>query len=511
MSPEILAQSSLLWGLIAAQIAMGGFDIIVHHELTERLAWRTNAAQELRLHAARNAIYAVLFGGLAWLRPQGLVAVAVVAFLVIEIVITLWDFVEEDQTRRLPATERVLHTLLAINYGAILAIAVPVMAAWTSEPTGLASVDYGFGSLVLSVASLGCLGFAIRDLSTSRRAARLVEPPAPPLQALEGQCRCVLVTGATGFVGSRLTDALVSGGHEVIALVREPRRAGHLSTPVMLVTDLEQIPADRKVDAVVNLAGEPVAAWPWTRRQRITILKSRIVTARRLRAWAASRPAAMRPSVTIAASAIGFYGERGEESLTEADGPGEGFAAQVCWAVEREAAAGRRLGMRVVSLRIGMVLSIRGGPLGAMVPAFDLGVGGPLGSGRQWTSWIARDDLVRLIAHAIVSPELEGAVNATAPRPVRGNELAAALGSALRRPVLFRVPAWLLRGALGALADEVLLASQRVFPVKAPASGFVFAMPTIEDALRHELQPAVLGVGGQTGAARQAATVGANH
>lgn len=511
MSPETLAQSSLLWGLIAAQIAMGGFDIIVHHELTERLAWRSNAAQELRLHAARNAIYALLFCALAWLRPQGLVAGTVIAFLVAEIAITLWDFVEEDQTRRLPATERVLHTLLAINYGAIMAIAVPVLVDWAGEPTGVVLVDYGIGSLILSVASIGCLGFALRDLSTSRRAARLVEPPAPRLDSLEGKSRCVLVTGATGFVGSRLTEALVAGGHEVIALVRDSRRAGHLPTPVTLVGDPEQIASDRTVDAVVHLAGEPVAAWPWTRRQRFAILKSRIATARQLRAWAASRPADMRPSVIIAASAVGFYGERGEESLTEADGAGEGFAARVCRAVEREAAASRCLGMRVVSLRIGLVLSIRGGPLGAMVPAFDLGLGGPLGSGRQWTSWIARDDLVRLIAHAIASPEIEGAVNATAPKPVRGKELASALGRALRRPVLFRVPAWLLRGGLGALADEVLLASQRVFPVKASASGFVFDRPTIEDALHHELRPAGNGVREGRGATRHAAAAAGNR
>jgi len=481
-----IAQETPLWLLLALQIAMGGFDVIVHHEITERLAWKPNAAQELRLHSARNALYALLFGGLAWLRPTGLLAAALMAVLLIEIVITLWDFVEEDQTRKLPPTERVLHTLMAINYGAICAYTLPLLAAWAFEPTALAWINYGIGSLVLSIAGIGCLGFALRDIYTSRRAARLAERSPPRVDVLFPGRKRVLITGATGFIGARLTASLIASGHEVIALVRSPARAGTLTAPVMLVTSLRQIPADMPVDAVVHLAGEPVANWIWTRRRRYKIARSRLAIARDIEAFIAQRPQSLRPATVVTASAIGFYGDRGEESLSEADGPGKCFAARSCVAVERRATGIRSLGVRTVSLRIGLVLSVWGGPLARMVPPFDLGLGGRMGTGRQWMSWIGRDDLVRLIAHVLACRDLDGAVNATAPSPIRNAEFAMALAKALHRPAIIPVPDALLRYGLGEMGTSLLLSSARVMPVKILASGFTFETPALETLLQAE-------------------------
>jgi uncharacterized protein len=490
MTASNLGQNAPLWTLLAAQIAMGGFDILFHHEITERLAWKPNAAQELRLHSARNALYAVLFGGLAWLQPTGFFAAVLIAILLVEIVITLWDFVEEDQTRRLPATERVLHTLLAINYGAILAIVMPVVGTWAGEPSGLATVSYGAGSLILSIAGLGCLGFALRDIATSRRAQRLVAAPPPQLAGLLTAPKRILVTGATGFVGKRLTAALAASGHEVVALVRSTANSGLLA-PVTLITRLDQVPADLHLDAIVHLAGAPVAAGPWTLRRRLRILRSRLRITRAIHRFIAARPEALRPKVVVAASAIGFYGDRPGECLSEADASGAGFAAGTCRALEHEALKISALGVRVVSLRIGLVLSIWGGALGRMVPAFDLGLGGPIDRGRQWMSWIGLDDLVRLIAHAIACEDLDGAVNATAPNPLRNGEFTNALANALHRWAPVPVPFVAIRLGLGAMGRELLLASQRVMPVKVLATGFVFDTPSIPMLLERDLTSAL--------------------
>jgi uncharacterized protein (TIGR01777 family) len=291
----------------------------------------------------------------------------------------------------------------------------------------------------------------------------------------------VLITGATGFIGSRLAQALSAAGHDVIALTRNPAKAIVLRPPFRLITSLDQLPAATRIDAVVNLAGEPIADGLWTRAKRRRILTSRLrVTRALLRLIGRLQQP---PKVLISGSAIGWYGAWQDEALTEFDGGKNGFLYGVCEAWEQTARRAQRVGVRVVRLRIGLVLGPQGGLLRALHVPFRLGLGGRIGSGAQWMSWIARDDLVRLIAHAIATPELTGPVNATAPEPVRNSDFAQALAGALGRRTRLRYPAALLRLVAGDLAGELMLAGQRVLPAKAEASGFAFRYPTLASAL----------------------------
>ena len=303
----------------------------------------------------------------------------------------------------------------------------------------------------------------------------------------------ILITGATGFIGRRLTEALVAAGHDVTVLVRDPARAATLRPPFRLVTSLDQIKSDAAIDAVVNLAGEPVASSLWTCAKRRRILASRLRITRQVVRLIARLE--RKPAVLVSASAIGWYGLWQDEVLTEFDGGKRSFSHRVCEAWECAARRAQRLGTRVVRLRIGVVLGTEGGALARMLLPFRLGLGGSIGSGKQWISWIERDDLIRLIAYVIATPRLAGPVNATAPQPVTNAQFVAALAQALHRPALLRVPAWLLRLIAGDLARELLIGGQRVIPDKADASGFTFRHATLESALA-----AMLGVSaGQTG------------
>lgn len=473
--------TDLLWTLVGLQVAMGAFDTLYHHELTERLAWRPGATAELRLHGVRNLLYALLFAMLGFTEPKGLLAIGMMAILVIEIVITLADFVEEDRSRALPATERVTHTLLALNYGAILMLLVPTLSSWAGEPAALFLVYYGWWSALAAVSALGVGLFGIRDLFAARRLARLRVPDATRLVEVLPPHQRVLVTGATGLIGSRLAAALVRAGHQVTVLTRDPAKAAKLGTPLTVVRSLAELPDDMPLDAIVNLAGEPIAAKPWTARQRRRILRSRLRVTREVNRLIARLVA--KPKVLVNGSAVGWYGLRDDEALDETAEARPCFSHRLCAAWETEASRAEAYGVRVVRLRIGLVLSSEGGLLARLLLPFEFGLGGPTGHGDQWMSWIERDDLVRLIAHAIAAPGLHGAVNATAPEPVRNRDFAAALGRALRRPAVLPLPAWPLRLALGDFADELLLGGQRVVPGRATHAGFEFRYPGLEHAL----------------------------
>lgn len=473
--------TDVLWTLLALQIAMGAFDTLYHHELTERLAWRPSQKAELRLHGVRNLIYAALFLLIAWTEPKGLLAIAISALLVVEVVITLTDFVEEDRTRRLPATERVTHTLLALNYGAILALLAPSLVQWAGQPTGVATVEHGLWSLMASAAAFGVALFGLRDLAASGRSERLVPPPAVDIgRELPGRRR-ILITGATGFIGRRLVAAVAGAGHEVTALVRNPATAD-LPAPVRIVTDLGQIGRDARIDAVINLAGEPISDGFWTLAKRRRILLSRLKVTREVRRLIARLHT--RPEVLVSGSAIGWYGLRDDRPLDEAGDFRPCFSHRLCHAWEKAAAPVEALGVRVVTLRIGLVLGTEGGMLSRLLTPFEFGLGGPMGAGRQWMSWVALDDCVRMILHAAAEPRVTGSLNVVAPEPVTSRVFAGALGKALGRPAILAAPALPLRLALGDFADELLLGGQRALPSKALATGFRFRHPTLEGALR---------------------------
>jgi uncharacterized protein len=293
----------------------------------------------------------------------------------------------------------------------------------------------------------------------------------------------ITVTGATGLIGRRLVAALRDRGDEVTVLSRSPRNA-HRVLGVDAVgwnPEAESAPADALAgrDGVVHLAGEPIAQ-RWTRASKERIRSSReLGTARLIEGLARSEP---RPRVLVSASAVGYYGARGREQLSEDAPPGSGFLATVCEAWEHAAAAAAELGVRVVSLRTGVLLDRADGALARMLPPFRFGVGGPVAGGDQYVSWIAPDDLVRMYLAALDGPDWRGPVNATAREPVTNREFAHALGRALHRPALLPIPAFALRTLYGEMAS-VVTTGQRALPVRALERRFEFRYPTIDGAL----------------------------
>ena len=472
--------STLLWTLISIQIFMGAFDTLYHHEFTERLAWRPSQSHELKLHAVRNFFYAFIFVILGWFEVYGWLAYGLIFILAIEVVITLMDFVEEDVSRRLPATERINHTLLALNYGAILVLVMPMLLDWAQQNTGFVSTHYGLRSYFALLSALGVAVFGWRDLLASYRSDRLVPAPAAPLVQSLTPRQHILVTGATGFIGKRLCEALSLAGHDVTALVRNTKTMPEMTHPIRIVTDLDQISGDTKYNAMINLAGAPIASGRWTAARKSHFIESRIAMTRGLLNLISRLP--QKPDVLISGSATGWYGLRGDEVLDENDQHTDCFSHELCAAWETEALKAKALGVRTVVLRIGIVLGTQGGALTSMLTPFEFGLGGPMGDGNQWMSWITRDDLVRLIAHCISQCELEGAVNATAPNPVRNAVFTGKLASALYRPAFLRIPAFALRLLLGQFADELLLGGQNVLPKKALDSGFQFQQPDLDTA-----------------------------
>lgn len=296
----------------------------------------------------------------------------------------------------------------------------------------------------------------------------------------------VLVTGSTGTIGRRVVQSLGSAR----VLSRDPIRAAatHRGVDARAWDGRSRIAPEafEGVDAVVHLAGEPVAEGRWTARKKREITDSRVLGTRAL--VDSLRSSRERPAVLVSASAVGYYGDRGDEPLDEASFPGGGFLAEVCKAWEAEALAAAELGIRVVCLRIGVVLDRAGGALPRMVAPFRAGIGGPLGHGKQWVPWIHVDDVVRLIEYAITHDDVAGPLNAVAPTPASNQELARLLGRTLHRPTLLRAPAIALRAALGEAAS-VVLASQRVLPTVAWRGRFRFTFPTLAEALEDLLAP----------------------
>jgi uncharacterized protein (TIGR01777 family) len=294
----------------------------------------------------------------------------------------------------------------------------------------------------------------------------------------------VAITGSSGLVGQALVLFLRASGHEVLRIVRRAPRA---DDELGWDPDRGEIDAMRLegVFAVVHLAGENLAAGPWTDARKLRLRSSRIEATRWLAQTLAART--RRPTVLVSASAVGYYGNRGADWLDETSPPGTDFLARLCLDWEDATASAASAGIRVARLRTGLVLSPRGGALAKMLPLFRLGIGGVLGPGTQYVSWIAIDDLVAAIGHALANPNVDGALNAVAPSPVTNLELTKTLGRVLGRPTLVRAPKLALRLAFGELAEATLLASQRVRPLRLLETGYRFRFPELPGALSHVL------------------------
>ena len=292
----------------------------------------------------------------------------------------------------------------------------------------------------------------------------------------------VLLSGATGLIGSALIPELVARGHSVRRLTRTPQAEGDIRWDPEVGTMEGDLSG---TEAVVHLAGESIAEGRWTEEKKRRILESRQKGTRLLaeKVAALSEP----PSVMVSVSATGYYGDRGNELLTEESGPGDLFLSEVCREWEASAAPAREAGIRVVHPRLGIVLSTDGGALGATLPIFKLGGGGKIGSGRQYWSWVSLDDVIGAIVHAIDTEALSGPVNVVTPDPPTNTEYTKVLGHVLGRPTFLAVPAPAARVAIGGMADELLLASARVEPVRLRETGYSFRHPELEGTLRHLL------------------------
>ncbi|MFT5052551.1 MAG: hypothetical protein ACI8QZ_003986 [Chlamydiales bacterium] len=316
--------------------------------------------------------------------------------------------------------------------------------------------------------------FAYRHRITVQDLARHASVDAPPLD--------VLVTGSSGLVGRSLASFLTTGGHRVRRLVRRAPKNGDEFLWNPEAGELDSAALDG-VDAVVHLAGENIAAGRWSDAQKARILESRVAGTRQLVDAIQAMP--QKPRVFVSASAVGIYGSRADESLDEESETGEDFLADVC--KQWEAEAQKLTDVRCVQLRFGVVLSPAGGALAKMLLPFQLGAGGRIGSGRQWMSWVALDDAVGAIHHALFADQLQGPVNAVAPQAVTNAEYTRILGRVLRRPTIVPMPAFAARLAFGELADALLLASQRAVSQRLQESGYRFAQPDLEGCLRHQL------------------------
>ena len=293
----------------------------------------------------------------------------------------------------------------------------------------------------------------------------------------------VLISGASGLIGTALTAALRGEGDTVVRLVRsEPGPDSEAWDPEAGTLDEH---AFHGVDAVVHLAGANIAAGRWNAARKAQILESRVRGTRLLAGAMAAL--ARKPATFLSASAIGFYGDRGDQLLDETSSRGQGFLADVCAQWEDAAAPAAAAGIRLVTLRTGIVLSRSGGALQKMLPPFRVGVGGPVGNGKQFMSWIAIADVVGAVIHLLHTNAVSGPVNLVAPAAVTNREFARTLGKVLRRPAVVSVPARALRIALGEMADEMLLASARVRPARLTESGYRYRYPELEAALRHVL------------------------
>lgn len=477
--------------LMAAQGCLGAFDTIYHHELTEALAQRRSAGRELSIHAIRALIYGVLFAGLSAWTWHGNWALVLLAMFGIEIVLTLWDFVIEDRTRLLPASERVTHTILAINGGAFITLLALNAPAWLQQPTALQWQPHGLLSWFLAVCGLGVGLSGLRDTFAAIHIRKqMLHDAGLPIIHFSDKAEHVLITGATGFIGQQLVHALLADGHQVTALTRNPKKAAWVfEGKVRCIANMKELAPSQRVDVMVNLAGARILGWRWTVARQALLRRSRIGLTQGLVAWIAS--AEHKPRLLLSASAIGYYGiqAQGDNTVLTEDSPPKAiFMSELCQDWERAAGAAGARGVRVACMRLGLVFGEQG-PLPMMLMPFKLGLGGKVGRGDQWLSWIHVRDVLRGMAHIWHTDSVPAMTNAvqvynfTAPQSVTQEQFGRAAAKALHRPCLLPMPGWPMQLVLGEQAD-LLLEGQRVAPTRLQAADFSFDYPDLEGALQ---------------------------
>jgi uncharacterized protein (TIGR01777 family) len=532
---NLLNPHRLALQLMAFQGLLGAFDTLYHHELTEALATRASALRELRIHALRAVIYSLLFVGLSNWVWHGLWVWLLLGLFAVEIILTLWDFVTEDQTRLLPASERVTHTILAINGGAFIMLLLLSAPSWLAQPSALVWQPQGWLGLFLALCGLGVGLSGVRDALAARalgartrvhaatRAQAAMPAPAPaygsapahtpaplpththapahtpahtytsaPAQPgalhFSDQAMQVLVTGGTGFIGQLLVRALLADGHQVLILSRNCKACAWLfDGQVTCISSMAELPASRKIDVVINLAGARILGWRWSNKRKAQLRHSRVALTDALVAWIAR--AEHKPRLLLSASAIGYYGiqARGDASgLSEDAAPQPVFMSQLCQEWEAAAQRARAHGVQAIAMRFGLVLGQQGALPGLLLP-IKLGLGGPLAGGTQWLSWIHVQDLLAGIAHLCQHHAAPAIIkypvfNFTAPECVTQGQFANIAGRILHRPSRLPTPGAPFKLLLGEQSD-LILEGQRVLPTRLLACGFDFTYPQLAPAL----------------------------
>jgi uncharacterized protein (TIGR01777 family) len=367
-----------------------------------------------------------------------------------------------------------------LSYGVLLGFLAPVFAAWASHATALRVVDHGPASWVLSAIAVAVLAWSARNAIAA--AAMPARASSSAAEAPPQSGPAVLVTGATGFIGSQLVRQFIREGRRVIVLTRDVMQArASFGAHVWAIDRLADIPAETRIAAVVHLAGAPVLGMPWTHARREVLVASRAGIMRDL--LDLLRRLEERPAVLVSASAVGYYGvpalgrPLGEDASPQ---PGR-FQSDLCAAIEHEARRAEALGVRVVRMRFGLVLGHGGGSYPPLALAARAGLGARLGSGRQPVPWIHIDDAVALVRFALDNAHVRGAINAVAPEIIPQAAFTAMLARSFGRRAFLRVPGWVLRAAMGEMS-ELLLCGQPVLPRTAQASGFVFRYPKLSQA-----------------------------
>lgn len=464
--------------LLIIQALLGAFDTLYHHELKVALAQKRSAKLELLIHSIRSLLYGVFFFLIAHFAMHGAWVFLMVAIILIEIGLTLWDFVVEDNSRKLPAMERILHTILAINGGAIFGLYFVTLAQWHSFSTEIISVNLGWRGWVLTLFAVGVTLSGVRDLIASLRWKKLNTPQNPFKEIPHSH---FLITGATGFIGTYLVHQLLDAKHSVTVLTRRPLNAAYLfNAKARAIQDLSEVSPDTAFDVVINLAGKPIIGLPWNQKRKASIKASRVGTTQKLTDWFAT--AKHLPKLVIQASAIGYYGVRpSDEILTESSSKGSGFTTELCEQWEQSAASFFLGKSRLVTFRLGVVFGY-GGLFPLMLLPYYFGLGGKIGSGQQIMSWVNLEDVTRAFAHAISQPHLDGPYNLVAPKPLSQADFAKTVGQWAKRPLLLNVPGKPIEKLLGEMS-ELFIGGQNVNSDKLIESGFTFKYETILDTL----------------------------